>query len=201
MKKKFLAALLCAVMALSVVACGSKESKKDTEKTIEITIPASIMFKDEEGDLKLDDKDKEQGIKNITKNSDGSITLEMTEEGHKKLLNDLKKTVDKNIEDLLADKENCPSFNKITYNDDLSEFTIEVNPDLYTEDESSYAIDFYFSGNIYQSLNSVPEDKLNVDVIIVDQTTKEVITTGNSASMIDTLGGDVTKDSFKSISE
>ena len=103
MKKKILAVLLIGAMALNLNACGSADSKpeKKEEKSesndkleeeknllsVEVTLPASLV-----GDsaAELDQEAKDAGVKEITKNEDGSITMKMTKSAHKTLLSTFK---------------------------------------------------------------------------------------------------------------
>ena len=102
MKKKLVAMLLVGAMALSSTACGSTpknegksatstdQSSDDGEElkaeknllSVEVTLPASLV---KDGEAELDEEAKEAGVKEITKNEDGSITMKMTKEAHKDL--------------------------------------------------------------------------------------------------------------------
>lgn len=50
--------------------------------SVEVTLPASLV---KDGEAELDEEAKEAGVKEITKNEDGSITMKMTKEAHKDL--------------------------------------------------------------------------------------------------------------------
>lgn len=202
MKKKTLAVILAASLAFSLTACGgsTKDDSKETTKTeessddggslkaeknilsVEVTLPASFVGEDS---ASLDEEAKAAGVKEITKNDDGSITMKMTKDAHKNLLNTIKESVDESNATILADKENYPSFDSITYNDDLTEFTVNVDASLYSGLEGFVAMVFYMEGGIYQSLNAVPEDQVNTVVNFVNKDTGEVIESGDSSSMTD----------------
>ena len=107
MKKKLVAMLLVGAMALSFTACGSSpksgnNSEASTDQSsddgeglkaeknllsVEVTLPASLI---KDGEAELDEEAKEAGVKEITKNEDGSITMKMTKEAHKELLGSIK---------------------------------------------------------------------------------------------------------------
>lgn len=202
MKKKLVAMLLVGAMALSFTACGSSpksgsnsatstdQSSDDGEElkaeknllNVEVTLPASLV---KDGEAELDEEAKEAGVKEITKNEDGSITMKMTKEAHKELLGSIKESVDESNEEIIADKENYPSIESITYNDDLTEFTVDVDGASFNGIESFIAIAFYMEGNIYQALNAVPEDEINTTVNFVDKDSGEVINSADSSSMKD----------------
>lgn len=202
MKKKLVALMLTVAMVLSFTACGNStqgKAKDDTKTeqssddggslkaeknllSVEITLPASLVGDDS---TELDEEAKAAGVKEITKNEDGSITMKMTKEAHKNLLASIKESVDQSNNDILADKENYPSFDSITYNDDLTEFTVNVDASVYGGFESFAAIAFYMEGNIYQALNAVPEDQIKTVVNFVNKDTGEVVESGDSSSMSD----------------
>lgn len=196
MKKKLLAALLIGVMALNLNACGGADSKpeKKEEKTestdnlkaeknllsVEVTLPASLVG---DSSAELDQEAKEAGVKEITKNEDGSVTMKMTKSAHKTLLANLKTGIDEGINEILADKENFSSFDSITYNDDVTEFTVNVDPNTYGGLQSMAAMAFYIQGNMYQAFNAVPSDQIKTVVNFVNKDTKEVIESGDSTQM------------------
>lgn len=202
MKKRLLAIIMVAMLAFSLTACSGKAEKKteDKEKTeessdgkslkaeknllsVEVTLPASLVGDD---DLTLDEEAKAAGVKEITKNEDGSVTMKMTKDAHKKLLAELKTGIDESIEEILADKENYSSFDSITYNDDVTEFTVNVDASTYGGLQSFAAFAFYIEGNIYQALNAVPEDQLRTIVNFVNKDTGEIIESGDSSALGDT---------------
>lgn len=84
----------------------------------------------------------------------------MTKGAHKKLFSDFKENVDDSIHEIFEDKENYPSFYSITHKNDLTEFTINVDTNTYNDLPGFAALEFYIEDNIYQTLNTVPENKL-----------------------------------------
>ncbi|MGC4019361.1 MAG: hypothetical protein QM793_09160 [Muricomes sp.] len=203
MKKKLLSTILTAAMILSLAACAPKEeanntepvkaeessevkdtSKSETIKTeknllsVEITLPASLVG---DSTAELDEEMKEAGVMEVTKNPDGSITMKMSKTAHKALLSEIKTTIDDGIGELLADKETYPSFDSVTYNDDLTEFNVNVDPALYGGIESLAAMVFYLEGNMYQAFNAVPENELKTIVNFKNKDTGELIESGDSS--------------------
>lgn len=179
---------------------ASKEDSEENSKTendggtlsaeknlfsVEITIPASLI-KEEANATELTEEAKDIGVKEITKNADGSVTMKMTKKAHKKMLGSIKESIDKSISDTLADKEKCPSFDSITYNDDVTVFDIKVDSASFNGIEGIQALAYYFMGNIYQALNAVPENELKTVVNFIDKDTGEVIEVGDSTQMTDT---------------
>lgn len=196
MKKKILAILLIGTMALNITACQSNDSnpEKKEEKTedtdtlkaeknllsVEVTLPASLI-----GDsaTELDQEAKDAGVKEVIQNEDGSITMKMTKDAHKNLLSSLKDGIDQGIDELLADKENFPSFESITYKDDVTEFNINVDPNTYGGLQSMAVMGLYIQGNLYQAFNAVPADQIKTVVNFVNKDTGEIIESGDSSQM------------------
>lgn len=194
MKKKLVALFMVGLMSVSLAACGetttsTPESNKSEKSLsadkklldVEITIPASLL--DEEDDFELGQEEKDKGIKQITKNEDGSMTIKMSKKAHKEFLSEMKEAIDENITEILKDKENCPAFTEITYNDDATVFDIKVDKSLYGGLDSFYALTFYMAGNMYQAMNAVPESEIKTVVNFIDKDTGEVIESGDSSEL------------------
>ncbi len=199
MKKKLIAILLIVSMSLTVFSCGSKgaddSAKKDSEKTedteetlkaeknllsVEVTIPATFVG---DSEATLSEEAKSAGVKDITKNADGSLTMKMTKSAHKTLLAEIKSSIDDSINEILSDKENYPSLDSITYNEDVTEFNVNVDPASYGGLESMVAIAFYFEGNMYQALNAVSEDQIKTIVNFKNKDSGEIIESGDSSQL------------------
>lgn len=208
MKKKITSIALSLCLCCSMAACGGSDSTSEKENTaskssaeageaqeteenglsaeknllsVEVTIPASLL--DGSESTELTDEAKSHGIKDITQNEDGSITMKMTKDAHQELLDSVKASIDETINSLLADKENCPSFDSITYNDNVTVFDVNVDPATYGGLQAFSAFALYLSGNMYQALNAVPENELKTVVNFVNKDTGEVIESGDSTAL------------------
>lgn len=148
--------------------------------SVEVTLPALLI-----GDsaAELDQEAKDAGVKEVIQNEDGSITMKMTKDAHKNLLASLKDGIDQGIDELLADKENFPSFESITYKDDVTEFNINVDPNTYGGLQSMAVMGLYIQGNLYQAFNAVPADQIKTVVNFVNKDTGEIIESGDSSQM------------------
>ena len=151
--------------------------------SVELTIPASLIGDDA---AILDEEAKAAGVSEITQNEDGSVTMKMSKVAHQKMLDEYKGGIDESIAEMLNDKETYPSFTEITYNEDLTEFTVKVDPATYGGLEALSAIGLYIAGNIYQALNAVPEDQIKTIVTFVNKDTGEIIETSDSSEMNET---------------
>lgn len=171
MKKQFTALLM--VFALVFMAGCSK-------KMVEITIPAEI-FANADKD-QLEKEAKESGVKEVIVNDDGSVTYKMEESVQKKMLEEFKTGLDEVITTLTAGDSAVASFKEITYNDDMTEFTVKCDSQAYTETDSYYSVSFTIVSGMYQ-LFSGKKEASDVIVNFVDSETGDVLNSINSADL------------------
>ena len=194
--KKTVSLLLIMSMSIILISCGSTTEAPegttqatDTLKaeenllSVELTIPASLVGDDA---ATLDEEAKAAGVSETTQNEDGSVTMKMSKIAHQKMLDEFKGSIDESLTEILNDKETYPSLTEITYNEDLTEFTVKVDPATYGEFEALSAIGLYIAGNVYQALNAVPENQIKTIVNFVNKDTGEIIETGDSSKMNET---------------
>lgn len=194
--KKTVSLLLIMSMSIILISCGSTteapegttqatDTLKAEEKllSVELTIPASLVDDDA---ATLDEEAKAAGVSETTQNEDGSVTMKMSKIAHQKMLDEFKGSIDESLTEILNDKETYPSLTEITYNEDLTEFTVKVDPATYGEFEALSAIGLYIAGNVYQALNAVPENQIKTIVNFVNKDTGEIIETGDSSKMNET---------------
>ncbi|WP_432361517.1 hypothetical protein [Sporosarcina sp. UB5] len=196
MKKKLLAILLFAL--LIVAACSStdeandkvdsKEDKKTEETSgavavdkgllnVEVTIPASFLEGEDIDSVVA--QAKEDGIKDVKKNDDGSVTYKMTKAKHKEMMLEMKASVTEYVNELIND-EDFASIKDIKHNKDFSKFTLVVDKDAYENSFDVFAsLGLAMSGMFYQLYDGVDAEKLNVTIDTVDQSTGEVFGTVN----------------------
>ncbi|WP_262176486.1 hypothetical protein [Saccharococcus sp. Marseille-Q5394] len=196
MKTKLLAFLLLTVLTLA--ACSSKDdanekadtSKQEEKKTedasgavavdkgllnVEVTIPASFMEGEDIDSVVAEAK--EDGIKDVKKNEDGSVTYKMTKAKHKEMMQEMKANVTEYVDELIND-EDFASIHDITHNKDFSKFTLEVDKEAFENSFDGFAaLGLAMSGMFYQVYDGVDAEKLNVTIDTVDQSTGEVFST------------------------
>ena len=196
MKTKLLAFLLLTLLTLA--ACSSKDetsdkadnSKQEDKKTeetggsvgvekgllnVEVTVPASFL-EGEDIDAVIAQA-KEDGIKDVKKNDDGSVTYKMSKAQHKEMMKEMSASVTGYVDELIKD-EDFASIKDVEYNKDFSKFTLTVDKEAF---ESSFdgfaAMGLAMSGMFYQVYDGVDAEKLNVTIDTVDQSTGEVFST------------------------
>lgn len=169
MKKQLTALLLVLVMVLTA-GCS--------KKLVEITIPADFMAN--AGAEELINEAKKSGVKEVVTNDDGSLTFKMDEKVQKSLLDELKAGLDEIIPTLTSGDTAIPSFQEITYNDTMTEFTVKCDAAAYSEAVTAYAVSFYIIGGMYQLFNN--NDTSAIVINFVDSQTGDVLYTADSSA-------------------
>lgn len=183
--------LSCTILVLAMAlltACStndSAEKNSDTENkkeeavsvdkglmNVEITLPASL-FEGEDIDTVIAEA-KNDGVKEVTKNEDGSLTYKMSKSKHKEMMKDLETTIKESIEETKTSGDYI-SIKDVTYNKAFSEFTLLVDEEAFENSMDGFAaIGFGMTGMIYQIYNGTDEDKVKVTIYFKDETTQEI---------------------------
>jgi PBP1b-binding outer membrane lipoprotein LpoB len=180
--------LMVLVTLILLAACSSeetsnKESKEDTAKkeesvevdkklfNVEITLPVSMFNGESLETIKADAK--ENGIKAVTQNDDGSITYKMSKSTHKEMLKEISASIDETIEETKT-SEDFVSIKDITYNDSFTEFTMIVDKEKYENSMDAFAtMTLGMSGMMYQMYDGVSEDEYSVTIKVEDEASGE----------------------------
>ncbi|GAA2972515.1 hypothetical protein JOD63_000120 [Microbacterium terrae] len=89
-------------------------------------------------------------------------------------------------DELIADDTN--SVTGVEFNDAMTPVNVSVDAAKYGALESSLALGFYVQGALYQQINGVAPDDIDVIVEFVDEATGEVLDTGSYREMRENLG-------------
>jgi|HigsolmetaGSP11D_1036233.scaffolds.fasta_scaffold09069_1 hypothetical protein len=144
-------------------------------RNVEITLPASF-FGDQDAEQVIEDA-KSKGVSEATVNDDGSVTYKMSKATHEKMMKEMKDQAVQSIEEL-KNGEDFTSIKDITYNDQLSEFTMVVDRAAYENSFDGFAaLGLGLQGMFYQAFDGVPSDKLKVTINIQDESTGEIFNT------------------------
>ncbi|NMH68064.1 hypothetical protein HF072_04660 [Bacillus sp. RO3] len=181
MKKLFMILLSITVLA----ACSSEEANKDDKSkkeesvdvdkklfNVEVTLPASMFEGQNVEDIKAEAK--ENDIKEVTENEDGSITYKMSKSVHKEMMKEISSGIKETVEET-KNSEDFVSISDIKYNDSFSEFTMVVDKEAYENSMDGFAtMTLGMSGMLYQMYDGVSEDDYSVTIKMQDETTGEV---------------------------
>lgn len=154
---------------------NEEESGIEVDKgllNVEMTLPAMFFEGDE---LEAIEKEMEEDRNaKVTKNDDGSVTVKMSKQEHKQLINEMKEDVIQSIDEIVQDDE-FSSINDIHYNKDFSEIDIIVDRQGFEESFDAFAlISVGFSTLFYQLVDGKDIEKDKVMMNIVDEATDEM---------------------------
>ena len=199
MKKLLLGLFLMSVLILT--ACSStddtEKESKEKEKTeavaadnktekdesvgvdkglfnVEVTLPPSF-FEGEDIDTAIAEA-KADGIKEATKNADGSVTYKMSKDKHKEMMSEMEVGVKEYMDELVT--EDYPSIREVTANKEYSTFTMTVDKALYEDSFDGFAsMGLGMMGMYYQVFNGVDSENTKVEINVQDEATSEVFET------------------------
>lgn len=185
--KKLLFGLTMA--ALLLAACGDDEAKKESATDngeqgievdkglldVELTLPAE--FFDGQTPEEIEASAKEQGVKEVKINEDGTVYYKMSKSDHKKMMNELETSIKESMDELVTSGE-APSFKEIEYNKDFTEFDVTVDREAYENSMDAFMIfTFVYSSSFYNAFNGETMGDLKITVNMIDAATNEVFDT------------------------
>lgn len=150
---------------------GKEQSGIEVDKnllTVEVTYPASLIGDNKDEIL----NSKEDGIKEVRENADGSITFVMTKAKYSEMMEEAKKhTID--FLDSLPDSGDYPSIKKVTYNDDFSEIVLEVDKEAYQNSFDGFVtLSIGVTVGLYKVFDAKPD--FTITMKIKDTNTGEI---------------------------
>lgn len=156
-------------------ASKSKEVKVKEALSVSIKLPAKMH----EGAAKEEITAKNSDDYQATQNSDGSVTIKMTEMKHKEVMAQYKKSITESFEHLLSGE--AESLKSITPNGDFTEVTIGVDKGKYKNGEEDEAIQMVvrMSCSVYQLFKGIEIEDQKTVIVVRDESTKEIICTKN----------------------
>ncbi len=142
-------------------AIGDVEVEKNLFN-VKFKVPAEFMG--ETTQKELDKVAKESGYKSIKLNKDGSATYIMTKAQHEKLMQEMTKNANEQLEKMIA-SEDYPNFTDIKANDDFTSFEITTKSKKLDLSETMSSLAFYMLGGMYNIFNGKEADNIHLDYI------------------------------------
>lgn len=203
MKKRIVLLLITCALSFNLVACGNGNINAESQKTaanseeslddlgpsgefevdeglfnVKLTIPADFIG--ETTQEELDEVCKEEGLKSIILNDDGSATYTMTKKQHKALLEELRENINTTLDEMPG-SEDYPNITRIEANDNFTEFKVTTKNTELDFAETFSIITFYFCGGMY---NAYSGDEIeDISVTFVNSDSGEIIDTFNSSDI------------------
>ena len=192
--------LLVVGLMLLLVGCGGKDGASNTYEqndsvtevensdlggeaievdkhlfSVEVTIPASFFGDDDLEQIKTE-AEQEEGIKEVTINSDGSITYKMTKATHSKMMDDIKKEIENTIQEIKSSGD-YPSIIDIKV-ESYKEFTMVVDREKFENSFDAIAtLGLGMGSMFYQAFDGVESEAMKVTIHVEDSNTSEVFKT------------------------
>ncbi|WP_068673381.1 hypothetical protein [Oceanobacillus sp. Castelsardo] len=139
---------------------------------VEVTLPAAF-FEGQDIEEVIAEAE-EEGVKEVTKNEDGSLTYKMSKSEHKKMISEMGTSITKTIEDM-KNSGDYVSIKEITYNDSFSEFTLVVDKESFENSFDGFAVfGLGIQGSMYQLFNGANPENYQVTISVKDEATQEV---------------------------
>lgn len=152
-----------------------QDGKVEVDKgllNVELHLPASF-FEGEDIDEVIAEA-KEEGVAEVTKNNDGSLTYKMSKSKHKEMMADMKDGLIEYVDELTT-SEDYPSIKEVTYHKSFNEFTVVVDKEAYESGFDGFAtLGLGMSGLYYQLFNGANMEESKVTIHVEDEATGEV---------------------------
>ncbi|VEF46208.1 Uncharacterised protein [Bacillus freudenreichii] len=192
--KKFIILTILSLLLAITTACG-KEAKgdNDTKKekaaeqeeqgvnvdkglmNVEVTLPKDF-FEDENVDEMIAQA-KENGVKEATKNEDGSITYKMSRADYKEMMKEVDKSALEYIDEL-KNGEDFPSIKDVSHNKKFSEYTLVVDQEAFENSFDGFAaLGLGMTGLYHQVFAGTPAEKTKVTISVENADTGEIFDT------------------------
>lgn len=144
--------------------------------SVVITMPASFYEGSNVTQEQLNAEAANGGTGKATLNADGSVTWRMSKAEHKKVIADMKKSVDDYIQETVNDSPAV--FREINYDKNMTEFKILVDRAKFEEDFTAGMIGFGIGilASFYQMFNNGVESP-QIVIRLIDATTGKVFDT------------------------
>ena len=135
-------------------------------KDVTVTIP-NYGFEED------DDTSSVPEAKETVVNEDGSTTYTLTKKQQKEWKKAVKSNFDDYIKEILDDDTNYPNVEDITYNNDMTEFEIDLATTNIAQSELFIGYIALFTAPVYQQVNGVAEKDVDYKVTVKDSSTGE----------------------------
>ena len=171
-----------------LAACGDEESKKDTTKEdteqgiavdkglldVELTLPAEL-FEGQTAD-EITANAKEEGVKEVTVNEDGTVNYKMSKSAHKKMMEEMKQGIIESITDIV-NSDDYPSIKEVSYNKDFTEFDLTLDRAAYENSMDGFVLFALAISGTYYSAFDGKSDDIKLTMNLIDEATGEVFDT------------------------
>lgn len=193
--------ILLGATVFLLAACGddtssTKSTNKDEQALevdkglidVEITLPAD--FFEEETPEEIESAAKENGVKEVKVNEDGSVYYKMSKSKHNEMMKEMEQGVIETVDELV-NGEDFQSFKEISYNKDFTEFDIKVDPVAYENSFDGFGLmGLAMVSMYYSAFDGKADDNIKATMNIINNETGEEIDTVVFPDDLDDSEGD-----------
>lgn len=141
--------------------------------TVEITVPAELFIEQDMENFDPDAYASEQGFISAKVNDDNSITITMSKNKHRELLDEYETSLNASFAEFV-NGEDTPYIKDISHNDDFTAVTMKVDREAY---ESAFDLTPFAIGISVAMYQAFTEIEYHVDITIVDAENGDTINT------------------------
>ncbi len=195
MKNNFvkLFSFFCVFMCCALIFCGCMEKNnmgmtddnnnassmtdnQDNDKEVKITLPAAMFESIDAAKEEAKQILNQEGVISAETAEDGSLNIVMTKDGHKKTLEQLKKSVQDAADEMQKDG-GSDSIKKVTVNEDLSEaeITVSSKEDFKASSDNFQVFALGLKMLYYRRYNG--DDSAKATIKLRDEKTNEIFDT------------------------
>ncbi|CAM4239516.1 hypothetical protein [Lederbergia lenta] len=160
------------------VATAEKEKGVEVEKgllNVEVTLPKDFIDGDNIDDVIADAK--QDGVKEVTQNEDGSLTYRMSKSVYRDLMKEMEENVVEYIKETKT-SEDFASIRDIIHNKSFSEFKLVVDQETFENSFDGFAaIGLGMTGLLHQVFAGTSAEEAKVTISIEDADTGKVFDT------------------------
>lgn len=180
--KKMIKFLTVFTLIISLFGCGNSSTDENDDSSVKVDeglimvdITLDRTFFEGMSDQDIIDAAEEEGYSKCSINEDGSVVYTMTKSKQKEMLSEMKKSIEESIAGTLEGENKVDSFVKVDYNDKLTEFTVFIDSEKYTDFDVLQVFGFFIQSVYYQTFSGEKADDIDVKVEYIDNETNEVI--------------------------
>lgn len=165
MKRLGVIVLTVLLSVCALAGCGSQETQAPAGKDVTITVPRDMFADQSEEEIR--DRAAQEGMDVAIDAAD--VTFTMTAETQQKILLGIKTQFEEDLAAVLDNGE-VPGLLEVTYNDEMSVFTVTVAPDQFQMDMEEPQLGLLYStGTAYQLYAGKDEEAIDVTIELVAQ--------------------------------
>lgn len=185
------------LLMLTIVGCSNDEDatnqkestdtgeKPETEDSVdvdekqddvEVTLPASLVeeLKEDEEIEEITEEAKEDGMKEVTENDDGSLTYKMSKSKHEEIMKEIEGDLIETIDEVIED-EDYDSIKDIEANKPYTAFNVIVDKQMFEDSLDGISIlAVVFHSMFYQLFDGVDPDDYEAVFTFENEDTNEV---------------------------